>query len=378
MKLQNPFTISGYAGEEYFCDRVKETETLIGAWRNGRNITMISPRKMGKTGLIKHVFNTIKAEHKDLTTIYMDIFPTQNLREFVRLFATAVFGQMESPSQNTLEKIARFVRSCRPTLTFDEFTGGPKVSIDILPSQEETTLKEIFEYIGRSGKRFCIAIDEFQQICSYPEKGVEALLRSYIQFVPDAWFIFSGSRQHMMAEMFISAKRPFYQSTQMVTIGRIDKDAYYMFADKFFKEKKTELPRSTFDYLYDRYDGHTWYIQNILNRLYGMKFKPSLNEVAVECAVNEIIAEYSFAYESLFRAYPSGSIRILKALAREGKVKEPLAGNFIFRHGLRAASSVSSALKSLVENEIVYKSPEGYMIYDRFMTEWFRRLELSV
>ena len=158
MKLQNPFTISGYAGEEYFCDRVKETETLIGAWRNGRNITMISPRKMGKTGLIKHVFNTIKAEHKDLTTIYMDIFPTQNLREFVRLFATAVFGQM-----------------------------------DILPSQEEATLKEIFEYIGRSGKRFCIAIDEFQQICSYPEKGVEALLRSYIQFVPDAWFIFSGS-----------------------------------------------------------------------------------------------------------------------------------------------------------------------------------------
>lgn len=375
MKLQNPFTISGYAGPEYFCDRVKETETLIGAWRNGRNITLISPRKMGKTGLIKHVFNVMKTEDEDITTIYMDIFPTQNLREFVRLFATSVFGQMESPSHGTLEKITKFVRSCRPTLTFDEFSGVPKVSIDIMPSQEEATLKEIFEYIGRSGKRFCIAIDEFQQICSYPEKGVEALLRSYIQFMPDTWFIFSGSRQHLMAEMFISAKRPFYQSTQMVTIGRIDREAYYMFADRFFREKNTEIPKDTFEYLYDRYDGHTWYIQNILNRLYGMSFTPVLNEVAVECAVNDIVSEYAFAYESLFSAYPAGSIRILKALARDGKVKEPLAGNFIYRHELRAASSVSSALKSMVDNEMVYRSPEGYMVYDRFMAEWLRRLE---
>lgn len=159
----------------------------------------------------------------------------------------------------------------------------------------------------------------------------------------------------------------------MVTIGKIDKEAYYTFAENFFKDKGTELPKETFEYLYDRYDGHTWYIQSILNRLYGMSFKPVLNEVAVESAVNEIVSEYAFAYESLFSAYPSGSIRVLKALAREGKVREPLAGAFIFRHELRAASSVSSALKTLVDNEMVYRSPEGYMVYDRFMAEWLRR-----
>lgn len=90
--------------------------------------------------------------------------------------------------------------------TFDELTGVPKVTIDVAPAEEENTLKEIFEYLGSSEKRCYIAIDEFQQIAEYPEKGVEALLRSYIQFLPNVNFIFAGSKQHLMQEMFTSSK----------------------------------------------------------------------------------------------------------------------------------------------------------------------------
>ena len=195
---------------------------------------MIAPRRMGKTGLIRHTFYRLKERQPDIVTFYLDIYSTQSLGDFVRLFAGTVLGQLDSAPQKALSRISRFVRSCRPVLTFEELTGAPKVTIDVTPAEEENTLKEIFEYLGSSKKRCYVAIDEFQQIAEYPEKGVEALLRSYIQFLPNVNFIFAGSKQHLMQEMFTSSKRPFYQSTQPLTIGPIQQDEYASFATRYF------------------------------------------------------------------------------------------------------------------------------------------------
>ena len=229
MKPNNPFLISGYYSPEFFCDREQETVTILDALHNGRNVTLIAPRRMGKTGLIRHAFYRLKEKQPDIVTFYMDIYSTQSLGDFVRLFASTVLGQLDSVPQKALSRISQFIRSCRPVFTFDELTGVPKVTIDVAPAEEENTLKEIFEYLGSSEKRCYIAIDEFQQIAEYPEKGVEALLRSYIQFLPNVNFIFAGSKQHLMQEMFTSSKRPFYQSTQPLTIGPIQQDEYACF-----------------------------------------------------------------------------------------------------------------------------------------------------
>jgi hypothetical protein len=109
-----------------------------------------------------------------------------------------------SYSQKTMRRIGKFIKNFRPVLTIDEFTGAPKITVDISPTSEETSLIEIFAYMQSSGKRCCIAIDEFQQIAEYPEKGTEALLRSHIQFMSNVNFIFSGSKRHVMQEMFMA------------------------------------------------------------------------------------------------------------------------------------------------------------------------------
>lgn len=370
MKPNNPFLISGYYSPEYFCNRVKETRTITDALYNGRNITLIAPRRMGKTGLIKHVFHRLKEQQADIVTLYMDIYSTQNLGDFVRLLATTVLGQLDSAPQKALSRVAQFIKSCRPVFMFDELTGQPKVTIEIAPATEEVTLKEIFDYLKSSDRRCYIAIDEFQQITEYPEKGVEALLRSYIQFIPNVNFIFAGSKQHVMQEMFLSAKKPFYQSTQTFSIDQIERNAYYDFAAGFFALQHRELTRSTFDTIYDRFDGHTWYIQSILNRLYG--YSAAIDKKLAAYAVAEIIEESTYVYENLLKAYPAGSVRLLKAIASEGCVKEILSGDFIARHRLKAASSVNSAIKKLVSSEMVYKTEAGYIVYDRFMGEWLR------
>ena len=370
MKPNNPFLIAGYHSPEFFCDRKAESSTILEALYNGRNITLIAPRRMGKTGLIHHVFYQLKEQKSDVVTLYMDIYSTQSLGDFVRLFANTVLGQLDSVPQKALNRIGQFIRSCRPVLTFDEITGTPKVTVDVSPTEEGSTLKEIFDYLGSSEKRCYIAIDEFQQIAEYPEKGVEALLRSYIQFLPNVNFIFAGSKQHVMQEMFTSSKRPFYQSTQLLTIGTVNRDEYADFAMAHFAKNNLQLPREVFDAIYDKFDGHTWYIQNLLNRLYG--YNRDVEMASITYAMEQIVAEQSYSYADLLKAYPAGHVRLLKAIAQEGCVKEVLAGNFISKHKLRAASSVSSALKKLVANELVYQTTDGYIIYDRFMGEWLR------
>ena len=370
METLNPFISSGYYSPDYFCDREKETKVMIEALKNGRNMTLISPRRMGKTGLIKHVFYHLEHEKPTVATFYLDIFFTQNLNEFVQLFAGMVLGKLDLTAQRTFKKVGRFIKNLRPVLTIDDYTGLPKLSVQIDPNREEGSLKDIFDYLQASGKECYIAIDEFQQVTAYPEKGVEALLRSYIQFLPNVHFIFSGSKHHVMEEMFFSAKRPFYQSTQILSLDKIDRAEYYRFASKFFGPKRPLSP-DTFLYIYDEFDGHTWYIQLILNRLYGNRQKPDIP--AVQRVITDIVAESEYPFGKLLAAYAPVAVRLLKAIANERCVKEINAGKFISRYGLKATSSVNTALKKLIDKELVYRTKDGYIVYDRFMAIWLRQ-----
>lgn len=368
----NPFLIAGYYGPAYFCDRDQESNDVLSAIYNGRNLTLISPRRMGKTGLIHHCFHLLHQADPQIPTIYIDIYHTHNLAEFVNVFAGSVLGIFDSAPQKALERAARFVKSCRPTLTFDEYTGKPKISVDFVPEKAEHTLKEIFEYLGSFDHRYCIAFDEFQQIGRYPETGVEALLRSYIQFAHNTHFIFSGSSLHMMEDIFMSPRRPFYQSTQIMGLGSIPADDYFDFASYGFAQIGKRIDKKTFDYIYNRYEGHTWYIQYVLNRLYDTSGEVTTE--AADFAIKRILEENAYVYERVLSGYTSGSVKLMKAIAREGRIKEILSGDFIRRHDLKAASSVSSMLKKLQDNELIYHCPEGYSVYDRFMSEWLGKL----
>ena len=371
MRTNNPFLISGYHSPEFFCDRKNETNTIISALHNGRNVTLIAPRRMGKTGLIHHSFYNIKEENAEIITLYMDILSTQNLGDFVKLFAETVLGKLDSVPQKALSRIGKFIRSIRPVFTFDELTGLPQTSIDITSANEESTLKEVFNYLASSEKRCYIAIDEFQQITEYSEKGVEALLRSYIQFLPNVNFIFAGSKKHIMQKMFTSSTRPFYQSTQILNIGEIERQEYANFAIENFAKKNLKISEDTFNAMYDRFEGHTWYIQNLLNRLYG--YGEEVNLESVEFAINQVVSEYSYSYIDLLNSLTASNVRLIEAIASEECVKEIYAGEFISKYKLTGASSVSASLTKLEENEIVYKSENGYIIYDRFMSEWLRK-----
>ena len=370
-ELENPFVYKGYDGSAYFCDREKETENLISALKNGRNITLLSPRKIGKTGLIKHVFNRISSTEKDAVCIYVDIFSTKNLHDFVQVLGAAIVDEALRREKSLMSKVLDAFKAWRPVVTVDVLTGMPSLSLNIDSTSDEYTLKSIFDYLKSSKKKVYVAIDEFQQVAYYPEKGTEALLRSHVQF-SNAGFIFSGSRQHLMAEMFNSPQRPFYQSTEFMNLQPIPEDAYYEFASRFFEAKKGSLSQEVFHDIYQRFDGYTWYIQLMMNRLYeGNKRITELHQATD--AIIAVLATLTPQYEMLMRFLTSNQVNLLKAIAKEGKVEQPQSNEFVKRNDLPGPSSVKAALDVLVDKELVYTQPEGYIIYDRLLNLWLQR-----
>ena len=161
---------------------------------------------------------------------------------------------------------------------------------------------------------------------------MEALLRTYIQQLHNVHFIFSGSKKHIMAEMFSSAKRPFYRSTQMMHIDVIDEQVYYVFAAKHLSAHGQHMDVETFHDLYTLVDGYTWNIQSLLNRLYQSGVE-QIDYNRVLMTLNQILQEEMPSYQMICRLVTDRQLQVLQAVAKEGAVKEP--GSNVMRNSLR-------------------------------------------
>jgi AAA+ ATPase superfamily predicted ATPase len=372
-QLRNPFVYQGYVSPDYFCDRIVETEELIGNLQNGRNTMLISPRRIGKTGLIKNAFHKLKEIEKDAICIYVDIFSTKNQQEFVQVLGSAITQDVLSRGQRAMKNLLEFFGSWRPVFGQDPYTGTPTISISIEPSQSTVSLKSIFDYLSLSKREVYIAIDEFQQITKYPETGIEALLRSHIQFIPNAHFVFSGSKRRLMTQIFNSPERPFYQSTVSIGLEPLHEEIYYDFTRRFFEAKKGSFSQEMFHHVYHRFDGVTRSIQLMLNRLYETE-KNVCSEAQINEAILHIVNQSSMQYEELINLLTDNQLSLMKAIAQEGCVVSPQGDEFIKRYNLPSASSIKTALDVLLDKDLVYRTQTGYIIYDHFLAIWLRRL----
>lgn len=373
IKDKNPFFVYGYGGPKFFCDRKDETDLLISALKNGRNITLLSPRRMGKTGLIIHAFNKIREQNKNAACFYMDIFPTRSLEQFTALFGKTVLGTLDSLGKKALNTAIQAFKSCKVVVSADPITGSPQSALEFSPQQTQNTLEEIFSYLKNSDKECFIAIDEFQQIAEYDDENVEALLRSQIQFCPNVHFIFSGSKHHLMSEMFSSVEHPFYRSTEIVNLHAITEEAYYEFANHWMKIARIKFPRGIFSALYQRLEGHTWYMQSVLNRLYEIH-PDEISQKHLNDCILRIINSETDSYQRLLSSLTANQNYLLAAIAQEGIAANINASAFIGKYKLKAASSVNRALEYLLDKEFVMDTPKGYVVYDKFFALWLKGL----
>ncbi len=375
MKPQNPFLVSGYYSPEFFCDREKETRRIINALRNGRNITLFSLRRLGKTGLIEHTFYKLKADKK-IHNFYLDILPTADLNSFINLFASKVLGKLESSPEKFIKKVGEIFAGIRPTISFDPYTGMPSFQINIQSSDDaDKSLQKIFSYLKKSGRKIIIAIDEFQQIANYPEKNVEAVLRTNIQQATGINFIFSGSQKHILLSIFSQYGKPFYQSTEMMQLERISESEYSKFIISKFRTAKKLINESTVQTILDTCRCHTFYVQFLCNRLYGLK-DHTITESLLRETLASILKENEAVYINYRNLLTEYQWKVLIAIAKEGNAKLITSKEFIANYKLGTPSSVHTAVKSLLNKEMIYKEQNYYFIYDVFLERWLESIPI--
>lgn len=371
--LRNPFVVGRYVSDEYFCDREKETEFLLKQVDNGRNVAIISPRRMGKTGLIQHFFHREELNER-FFLFFVDIYATSSLAEFVYLLSKAIYDELRPRKRAWVERFFSIVTSMRVGFKLDALTGEPGLDISLGEIRTPMrTLEEIFQYLESANKPCLVAIDEFQQIGTYGESGVEALLRTRIQQCRQTQFIFSGSKRHMMAAMFNSPAKPFYQSAVSMGLEAIPGNVYLSFVTGMFKKYGKCIEPAAVKAVYQNYEGCTWFVQMMMNELFALTAQGECCNVdKVMVAKENVIHSQEGAYKELLAQLAPRQKAVLQAIAKDGRVSGITSASFISRYGLSSASSVQSAVKSLLKNDIITQENGEYRVYDYFFGEWLR------
>jgi hypothetical protein len=370
----NPFLTIGYISKSYFCDREYELEILKKNVRNGIDTTLISARRLGKSALIQRLFDDL--EEENYACIYVDIYACVNLTNFIETLSLSIFNKF--PQKRGIGKLfLDFLKGLRPIISYDDLSGMPEIRFDFVqPKECEHTLRSLIQFLDSQQMNIVLAIDEFQQIANYPEKNIEALLRTIIQTLKNTRFIFSGSKKHLMLEMFNTANRPFFSSTQIMGLLEIEEDKYKTFIKEKFAENKRHIDDEAIDFILSWTLSHTYYTQVICNGVFaGCKRNADIELVKQVCDEQLNIQQVNFMqYRSLLSPI---QWQLLVAIAKEGCVTEPQSQRFLQKSNIGAASSAKKALDALLDKEMVFsiESTEktAYRVYNVFLMRWLNR-----
>lgn len=370
--MENPFIVTGKIKPEYFCDRVEESERLTRCiLSDGENMVIISPRRLGKTGLILHCFDKPEVQ-EHVTTLFIDILRTSSLQEFTYVLGRAVFKTLGTRSQQMMKNIIDTLRSLRGSFGYDPVMGTPTFDIKLGDITNPTyTLEEIFACLEQSSEHIVVAIDEFQQIVNYPEKNIEALLRTHIQQSANANFIFAGSERHIMGEIFLEHARPFYQSATMMSLSPISLDKYEDFVIKHFSANQLTVATDAISHAYHLLQGNTYYMQKTFREAFAMALGgKTCDKQMIEDIISSIMQDNSHKYSESLAQLTLPQKELLMAIATEGRARRITSSQFVKRHRLKSASSVQAAIRKLMEYGIVTVQENEYYIEDQLLQRW--------
>lgn len=373
---RNPFILGHKILRPYFCDRVEEEKRLLSAVTNGRNVVMISPRRMGKTSLVHVAFSDSHAIDQEHVVIFIDILQSNSLCEFTYLLGKAIFDSLLSKGEMMARGFLAALKSLKGSFGFDPISGTPTFNVQLGDiTTPEYTLDEIFTFIEQSQKQIIVLIDEFQQITKYPQKNTEAVLRGHMQRLSRACFVFAGSERTLLQEMFVSSKRPFYNSAEIMHLEAIPQNVYSDFAQKMFRDYGRDIEREAIATVYRTFDGNTFYMQRTMNGAFAETPEGETCGInTINNAIKAMIASNEVIYREMLSGVSVSQKTVLYAIAQEGLAKNVLGNAFVKKYSLTSASSVQSAIGKLTKSGIISRTPVGYELTDPLLRLFINEL----
>ena len=370
----NPFVLSPAIPDELFCDRQSETVSLVKSLLNQENVVLISPRRVGKTGLIYHCFN--QQEIRDnYITVTIDILHTTSFEEFIKELGTAVFNAVAKRSEKLTKLFVTTLRSLNGSFGIDPITYTPTFDLKLGQiNMPDYTLDEILSYLEKADKPCFVAIDEFQQITKYQDNNIEALLRGRIQKLVNTHFIFAGSERRIMNEMFFSDKRPFFQSAKLLQLDPIDLNIYTDFAIHQFRTADKDIEPKAIEWAYETFDGVTMYVHKLLHDTFADTISGcTCTLTMMQEAAEQLLQQNSKRLQELLAYVSEQQKEVLYGIAADRHVQRITSSDFVKRHHLRSASAVQSAVKRLLDLDLITEQHKSFSISDPLLRIWINR-----
>lgn len=377
MKHNNPFKFGRVVEAEAFCNRKKEIEQLKLYLRNSTSVWLYSPRRYGKTSLVKKVFNEIE----DVRTIYLDLYNVKSVDDFCKRYAKLIANELfdwKDNIRNLSEKFVQSFKGLKTSVVFDE-KGSPSFSLQSEKIDKQVDVETILEIPNeiskKSGQKICIAFDEFQEI-----KRIDPFLinwmRSAFQFHENISYVFLGSKQSLMESIFSSYNSPFYEFGAKMQINPIEHHELANFLRELFKSRDIDIKTEVVVRILEISDGHPHYTQFFASEVFYLILAGNNQDDAAfnNLWLTKIINGQSEIFQNIYDQLSNIQRIVLQTLAVKKDEEELYSSKTKDKYGLPVSSTLNTSLHGLIKKDVISKNGNQYVLVNPIFKEWLRTL----
>ena len=376
----NPFLFGKVVSNEYFCNRKKEIAAIKDHINNQYSLWLYSPRRFGKSSLVKAVFSQLN--HKDIKVAYIDLFNIQTLDDFCRKYSKVISEELfdwQDDIKTITQKAGKYFKSLYPKVSFDEH-GTPSFTLEKNEINEQQDIEKILqapETIATDKKiKICIVLDEFQEI-NRIDPFIINWMRSVFQNQLNVSYIFLGSQQSLMKNIFTDLNSPFYEFAVKMDLLSISHSDFYKFIKNRFEKNNVHIEHRTIENILEKSERHPHFTQYFSSVVYThiCNGYDQNDDDFTQTWMESIINSQSIIFQEIFDSLKNSHRKVLVAIASLKEEEELFSGKMRDKHKLPVTSTIRTIALSLQKRGLVYKSPDRFKVSNPVMKAWLLTLD---
>ena len=373
ISMEKPFVFGVATSGDNLTDREKETQRLLLNFTHGVNTILISPRRWGKTSLVKKVAQL--AQTKTRKIVYLDIFSCRTESEFYRLFATSVLKQTSSKWDEWVENTKQFLAHINPKISIGtdpmndfsisfEYSMQDNAGNDILQLPEKIAIEK--------GIQIVICIDEFQQISDFEDsKTFQKKLRTVWQLQQHVSYCLFGSKKHLMNELFEKKNLPFYKFGDAIYLTKIETKYWIEYICKRFENTGKHISPELAKEICRLVDNHSSYVQQLAWLLW-IRTTDIATEEQLTHALEDLLDQNNILFQSETENLSAYQMNFLKAVI-DGIHSKFSSKEIILKYNLGTSANIVRLKSALLQKELIETDGKEIILADPVFGVWFKK-----
>ena len=372
--MENPFIIGKAAEGDYFINRVEDRRRLNANLTHGINTVIISPRRWGKTSLVKNVLSSIDDER--FLTVFVDVFRCKSEYEFYRNFSTCVIKQTSSKIDEWVETVKTFLSGITPKFSFGSDPLND-FSLSFEWNERDDTEDEILslpqKIAEKKGKKIIVCLDEFQQIAEFPSSvDFQKKLRSVWQHQQDVTYCMFGSKKHLMENFFSNKSMPFFKFGDMMFLKKIEITEWIPFICRNFSNTGESISEKQAERICNVTACQSSYVQQ-LSWITWYKTEGITTDKNIDSAIDDLLEQNKTFFQSDVEQLTELQYNFMRAVA-DGVTQGFTRKDILRKYRLESSGNVQAIKKAMISKDLIYMDDDGNIQFnDPLFSLWVRK-----